>query len=118
MQDFAINFMVNVCGKAVPEDAIDLFSISNLPIKNGKTFNGARGSTALLSLARVKGQMEKTMFEDLPEEAKDWNTFKGLLRVPNHDPLNDEPYMRRVWSEYQRQLKAKREFPIWFLGFI
>jgi len=112
-QDFAVNLLITSCGHSVPEDQADLYALSNLSSSAAGIFNGARGFTSLMSIARIRGELEVTMFEDLPIEAQQWIEPKGLgYTVPNIDPLDNSPYMRRIWSASQVESKRKREFNV------
>ena len=109
-QDFGLNLLVTSCGKTVPNASAALYTFSNLPSKYGKGFHGAFGFTSLMAVARIKGELQSTEFGDLPQEAQIWINSQSLGHIPDLDPLDTSPYMRRVWVAFQIQSKGNREF--------
>jgi len=73
-------------------------------------FQGARGFTALMSVARVRTVFDTTTFQDLPQDAQDWIKDKELSKVPSVDAVDTRPYLTRVWSVYQKGLKKRSMF--------
>jgi len=65
-----------------------------------------------MSIARFRGELDVTKFEDLPIEAQQWIESKGLGHIQNIDPLDNSPYMTRIWSAFQVESKRKREFSV------
>jgi len=71
-QDFAVKLLVTSCGHPVPEERSGFYALSNIPSSAAGIFNGARGFTSLMSIARIRGEVKVTKSEDLPIEAQQW----------------------------------------------